>query len=88
MALPVAANERWSMDFVSDQLSHGRRFRVLNIVDDYTREMVGQLVSVSITGHQAARFLGQLGEQRRLPGAITCESLPHEVLWVQRHRIH
>jgi len=74
MALPVAANERWSMDFVSDQLSHGRRFRVLNIIDDYTREMVGQLVSVSITGQQIARFLDQLREQRRLPGTITCDN--------------
>lgn len=57
MVLPTAANQRWSMDFVSDQLSHGRRFRVLNIVDDFTKEMVGQLASVSITGNQVARFL-------------------------------
>jgi len=74
MVLPTAANERWSMDFVSDQLSHGRRFRVLNIVDDFTKVMVGQLVSVSITGHQVARFLDQIGEQRRLPGSITCDN--------------
>ena len=36
--IPIAANVRWSMDFVSDQLSDGRRFRILNIVDDYTRD--------------------------------------------------
>ena len=58
------------MDFVSDQLSNGRRFRVLNIVDDYSREMVGQLVSVSITGKQVARFLDELRESRSLPKSI------------------
>ena len=55
MELPFAANQRWSMDFVSDQLGNGRRFRVLNVVDDFSREMVGQLVSVSISGRQVAR---------------------------------
>lgn len=74
MLLPTMANERWSMDFVSDQLSQGRRFRVLNIVDDFTREMVGQLVAVSITGNQVARYLDQLGEERPLPPVITCDN--------------
>jgi putative transposase len=74
MLVPTRVNERWSMDFVSDQLSHGRRFRVLNIVDDYSREMVGQLVSVSISGHQVARFLTQLGEARGLPTSIVCDN--------------
>ena len=74
MLVPRAANECWSMDFVSDQLSHGSRFRVLNIVDDFTKEMVGQLVSVSITGRQVARFLDQVSEKRPLPGSITCDN--------------
>jgi putative transposase len=55
------------MDFVSDQLSNGRRFRVLNIVDDYSREMVGQLATVSVTVNQVARFLDALEEVRGLP---------------------
>ena len=59
MDRPTQANQRWSMDFVADQLSNGRRFRVLNIVDDYSREMIGQLVAFSITGDQVARFLSQ-----------------------------
>ena len=62
------------MDFVSDQLSNGRRFRVLNIVDDYSREMVGQLASVSITGNQEARFLDALEEVRGLPKSIVCDN--------------
>lgn len=74
MALPSQTNERWSMDFVADQLSNGRRFRILNIVDDYSRELVGQLVSFSITGQQVARFLSQLFEQRDKPKSITCDN--------------
>ncbi|EGG92888.1 ISDet2, transposase orfB [gamma proteobacterium IMCC1989] len=62
------------MDFVADQLSNGRRFRILNVVDDYSRELVGQLVLFSITGQQVARFLSQLFEQRQKPQSITCDN--------------
>ena len=41
MLIPLAANDRWSLDFVSDQLTDGRRFRVLTVVDDCTRECLG-----------------------------------------------
>lgn len=74
MEVPTAVNQRWSMDFVSDQLSNGRRFRVLNVVDDYSREMVGQLVSVSISGRQVARFLSLLIEQRGKPSKVICDN--------------
>lgn len=76
MAVPDAPNQRWSMDFVSDQLSNGRRFRVLNVVDDYSREMVGQLISVSISGQRVARFLDELAEERALPPIIVCDNGP------------
>ena len=62
------------MDFVADQLSNGRRFRVLNVVDDYNREMVGQLVSVSISGRQVARFLDDLVVERGRPKTIVCDN--------------
>lgn len=74
MEVPSRANERWSMDFVADQLSNGRRFRIFNVVDDFTREMVGQLVSVSINGQMVARFLSQLIEQRAKPKTIICDN--------------
>lgn len=74
MELPTAVNQRWSMDFVSDQLSTGRRFRILNIVDDYSREMVGQLVSVSISGARVSRFLNELSKTRTLPKSIVCDN--------------
>lgn len=67
-------NQRWSMDFVSDQLSNGRRFCVLNVVDDFSREMVGQLVSLSIGGSQGARFLSRLFEGRAKPRRTVCDN--------------
>lgn len=76
MEVPFRANQRWSMDFVSDQLSCGRRFRVLNVVDDYSREVIGQLTSVSISGQQVARLLDQLIEQRGRPERIICDNGP------------
>ena len=74
MVVPIDKNIRWSMDFVSDQLSNGRRFRVFNVIDDYSREMVGQLTDFSITGQQVARFLSQLIEQRGKPDQIICDN--------------
>jgi len=74
LEVPTGINERWSMDFVSDQLANGRRFRVLNVIDDFSREMVGQLVSVSISGRQVARFLSHLFELRSKPQNIICDN--------------
>ena len=76
LSVPTAQDIRWSMDFVSDQLSNGRRFRVLNVVDDYTREMVGQLIAFSISGKQVARFLNRLLEQRDKPHQMICDNGP------------
>ena len=45
------------MDCISDQLANGRRFRVLNIVDDYSRECKGQIVDFSISGLRLSLFL-------------------------------
>ena len=74
MVLPTRANERWSMDFVSDQLANGRRFRVLNVVDDFSRECVLQVVDLSISGQRLARELSHLGG--RLPRTIVCDNGP------------
>jgi putative transposase len=76
MEVPTRPNQRWSMDFVSDQLANGRRFRVLNVIDDFSREVVGQLVGVSISGHRVARFLTELGEERELPASIVSDNGP------------
>lgn len=50
MLLPSRANERWSLDFVSDAFTDGRRFRVLAIVDDYSRECISLVADTSLSG--------------------------------------
>ncbi len=58
MVVPIKPNIRWSMDFVSDQLANGRRFRVLNVV--HSREVLGQLADFSLSGLRVSRFLTDL----------------------------
>ncbi|MFI5324550.1 MAG: IS3 family transposase [Thermodesulfobacteriota bacterium] len=55
--VPSRPNERWSMDFMSDSLCDGRRFRVLTVVDDFTRECVAVEVGMGITGEHLIRTL-------------------------------
>ena len=76
MAIPIQPNERWSLDFISDQLSNGRRFRVLNIVDDYSRACVGQLVDTSISGERLSHFLNEISLTRPLPKTIVLDNGP------------
>ena len=76
MAVPTQLNERWSLDFVHDQLTHGRRIRILNIVDDYSRTCVGQLVDTSISGLRVARCLDELANSRGLPASIVMDNGP------------
>jgi putative transposase len=73
---PEGVNQRWSMDFVSDSLANGRRFRTLNIVDDFSRECVAIEVDTSLTGGRVARVLDRLAEVRGLPAQITTDNGP------------
>jgi putative transposase len=57
-------NARWSLDFVYDQFANGRRFRVLNIVDDITKECLGAIPDTSISGRRVARELAAMVARR------------------------
>ena len=61
-------NARWSLDFVHDQLANGRRFRILNVVDDVTRECLGAIPDTSISGVRVARELTAIIAKRGKPG--------------------
>lgn len=67
-------NARWSLDFVHDQFDCGRRFRVLNIVDDVTRECLAAIPDTSISGRRVARELTALIERRGRPGMIVSDN--------------
>jgi len=57
MVLPDRINERWSLDFVSDAFTDGRRFRVLAVIDDYSRECLALVADTSLSGARVAREL-------------------------------
>jgi putative transposase len=73
---PTGVNQVWSVDFMTDALSSGRRFRTLNIVDDYTREAVAIEVDTSLSGLRVARLLEELKKQRGLPAQIRSDNGP------------
>jgi putative transposase len=64
MALPDGPNQRWSLDFVSDAFTDGRRFRILAVVDDFTRECLALVADTSLSGIRVARELDALIWQR------------------------
>src|ERR1700729_2745825 len=68
---PLAANKRWSLDFVSDQMTDGRRFRILTVIDNCTRECLALVADTSLSGRRVARELDNIVRQRGRPGAIS-----------------
>ena len=68
-------NQRWSLDFVHDQMASGRRFRVLNIVDDVTRECLRAVPDTSISGRRVVRELSDLIVERGKPGMIVSDNV-------------
>ena len=76
MLVPVNVNQVWSMDFVSDALATGRRFRTLNIADDFSREAAAIEVDTSLGGVRVARVLDRLKVERGLPLQIRSDNGP------------
>jgi len=74
MAIPQDRNLRWSLDFVADTLVSGRRFRILTLVDDFTRECLGLVVDTSLTGLRVARELDRIAELRNYPCMIVSDN--------------
>lgn len=74
MTMPQGPNQRWSLDFVADQLADGRRFRVLVIVDAFTRECLALVVDTSLSGRRVARELDVLIAHRGRPLMIVSDN--------------
>jgi putative transposase len=90
--IEARANARWSLDFVHDQFACGRRFRVLNIVDDVTRECLAAIPDTSISGRRVARELTDLIVLRGKPDMIVSdhgtEFTSNAILaWSKDHRV-
>ena len=74
MVLPDGPNQRWSLDFVSDAFTDGRRFRILTVVDDFTRENLALVADTSLSGQRVTRELDQVIVERGMPGTIVSDN--------------
>ena len=74
MTIPQDPNQRWSLDFVSDTLVDGRRFRILCVIDDFSRECLATVVDNSISGHRVARELDAIAERRGYPLLVVSDN--------------
>ena len=75
-AVAQRPNQRWSVDFMSDQLADGRRFRLLNVVDDFTRECLAVEVDTSLSGQRVTRVLERLRAVRGSPERVVSDNGP------------
>lgn len=75
MAVPQGPNQRWSLDFVYDSLASGRRFRILNVIDDFSRECLAAVVDTSLSGIRVARELDQIAEMRGYPCMLVSDNV-------------
>tara|TARA_B110000977_G_C10937355_1_gene439493 strand:+ start:118 stop:957 length:840 start_codon:yes stop_codon:yes gene_type:complete len=74
MVLPDGPNQRWSLDFVSDALTDGRRFRILAVVDDFSRENLVLIADTSLSGQRVARELDRVIAERGMPKTIVTDN--------------
>jgi putative transposase len=74
MTPPQGANQRWSLDFVSDTLTSGRRFRILAVVDDFTRECLCLVADTSLSGARVARELDGIIARRGPPHGVVSDN--------------
>lgn len=86
------ANDCWSMDSMSDTLQHGQRFRTLNVLDDYNREILGIDIIASIPSSRVTRYLDQIADWRGCPQKIRVDNKPKFISseftsWPEKHHI-
>jgi putative transposase len=76
LLIPTNPNQIWSMDFMSDSLMNGRRFRVLNLIDDYNREILKIEPYFSINSHRLVMILNRVLLERGKPDSIRVDNGP------------
>jgi putative transposase len=79
LTVPQALNEVWSMDFMHDQLSDGRCFRLFNLIDDFNREALAIDADLSLPALRVIRSLDQVIEWRGAPKVIRCDNGPEYI---------
>ena len=76
LALPLRANQMWTMDFTRDTLASGKTFRTLNLMDGYTREALWIEIDTSLPGVRVVQVLERVAQERGLPETIQVDNGP------------
>lgn len=79
LVVPKSQNESWSMDFMHDQLSDGRSYRIHNVIDDYNRESLDILIDFSLPAERVLKGLDQLIQWRGKPNRIRSDNGPEYI---------
>ncbi len=92
LSVPEATNDVWSLDFMDDQLVERRPFGLLNVIDDFNREVLGIEADFSLPAERLIRMLEQIISWRGKPNVIRCDNGPEHVsgavqTWTSRQGI-
>ena len=92
LSVPEEINQTWSMDFMHDQLSDGRSYRLFNVIDDFNREGLCIDVDFSLPSERVIRSLDQIIEWRGKPVSIRCDNGPEYIsgqlqAWAKKREI-
>jgi putative transposase len=92
LTVPPAANCCWSMDFMSDALMCGRRFRAFNVVDDFNREALAIEIDLNLPAQRVIRVLERVAMFRGYPGKLRIDNGPEFVSlaladWAEEHDV-
>jgi putative transposase len=89
---PLQTNTCWSLDYMSDALMTGRRFRTVNVLDDCNREALGIRASFSLPSERVTEFLDEIAAKRGYPNQLRVDNGPENisivmVQWAQKHNV-
>ena len=92
LAIPSGPNQTWSIDFMSDALTDGRKFRLLNVLDDFNRESLAVEVDTSLPSLRVLRVLDRIIRERSTPSIIRVDNGPEFIShilqqWCDEHKI-
>lgn len=92
LVVPMGMNPCWSVDFMSDTLRDGRRFRTFNVLEDFNREVLAIEVDINLPAPRVIRVLDRVAERRGYPEKLRCDNGPEFISialagWAEDHRV-
>ncbi len=92
LSVPAEMNQCWSIDFMSDSLTDGRKFRTFNIVDDFNREALALEIDLNLPAARVLRTLDRLAEWRGYPKQLRMDNGPEFISfamleWSEKHNV-